>query len=89
MMKQTNDAIKQSVVSGVAAVGPGVRRVGFVRESFQSTSSGTMGRESSRGARPSTRWVGHGKNPIKSSKHSTKSKFRWRWKQVREILKKI
>ena len=28
MMKQTNDAIKQSAVSGVAAVGPGVRRVG-------------------------------------------------------------
>ena len=58
MMKYTNDATKQSAVSDVASVDPGVRRVEFVRESFRSTSSRTMGRESSRGARPSTRRVG-------------------------------
>ena len=47
-----------------------MRRVESAREAFRSTSSRAMGRESSRGARPSTRGVGPRKDPIKSSKHS-------------------
>ena len=70
MMKYTNETTKQSVVSGVAPVVPGVCRVEFARETFRSTSSRTMGRESPRGARPSTRGVGPQRDPIKSSKHS-------------------
>ena len=70
MMKYTNEATKQSADSGVASVDPGVCRVGSAREAFRSTSSRAMGRESSRGARPSTRGVGPRKDPIKSSKHS-------------------
>ena len=38
MMKYTNDATKQSAISGVASVVPGVRRVESVRDSFRSTS---------------------------------------------------
>ena len=70
MIKYTNEATKQNAISGVASVVPGVCRVEFAREAFRSTSSRTMGRESSRGARPSTRGVGQRQGPIKSSKHS-------------------
>ena len=70
MMKYTNEATKQNADSGVASVAPGVCRVESAREAFRSTSSRAMGRESSRGARPSTRGVGPRKDPIKWSKHS-------------------
>ena len=66
MMKYTIEATKQNAVSGVASEVPGVCRVEFAREAFRSTSLRTMGRESSSGARPSTR----GQDPTKSSKHS-------------------
>ena len=58
---------KQRAVSSVASVGPGLRRVESVRESFRSTSLQALGHESSRGARQSTRRVDHGRNPINSS----------------------
>ena len=58
MMQCTNNADKQSTVSGVASVDLGVRRVDSVRDSFRSTSLRALGRESSRGARQSTRRVG-------------------------------
>ena len=57
-MQCTNDADKQSTVSGVASVDPGVRRVESVRESFRSTSLRALGRVSSGGARQSTQRVG-------------------------------
>ena len=69
-MKYTNEATKQNTDSGVASVVSGVCRVEFAREAFRSTSSRTMGRESSRGARRSTRGVRPQQDPIKSSKHS-------------------
>ena len=58
MMQCTNNVDKQNTVSGVASVDPGVRRVESVRDSFRSTSLRALGRESSRGARQSTRRVG-------------------------------
>ena len=58
MMQCANDEDKQSTVSGVAPVDPGVRRVESIRDPFRSTSSRALGRESSRGARQSTRRVG-------------------------------
>ena len=58
MMQCTNNADKQSIVSGVASVDPGVRRVESVWDSFWSTSLRALGRESSRGARQSIRRVG-------------------------------
>ena len=58
MMQCTNNADKQNIVSGVASVDPRVRRVESVRDSFRSTSLRALGRESSRGARQSTRQVG-------------------------------
>ena len=45
-------------MSGVASVGPGVRRVESVRESFRSMSSRAFGRDSSRGAQQSTGRIG-------------------------------
>ena len=58
MMQCANNADKQSTFSGVASVDPGVRRVESVRDSFRSMSLRALGRESSRGARQSTRRVG-------------------------------
>ena len=58
MMQCTNNADKQNTISGVASVDPGMRQVESVRDSFRSTSLRALGRESSRGARQSTRRVG-------------------------------
>ena len=58
MMQCANNADKQSTVSGVASVDPGMCRVESVRDSLQSTSLRALGRESSRGARQSTQRVG-------------------------------
>ena len=63
----TNNAIKQRAVSGVASGGPGMRRVESVRESFRSTSSRSLGRGSSGELDSQPDGLDHSMNHIDSS----------------------
>ena len=64
MMQCTNNADKQSTISGVASVDPGVRRVESVRDSFRSTSLRALGRGRRGELDSQPDGLDHGLNPI-------------------------